>query len=31
MIAEIDADKSGSIGLTEFCTLFARVRGAEPG
>jgi len=30
MIAEVDADKSGSIGLTEFCTLFAKARGEEP-
>ena len=30
MIDEVDADQSGSIGLTEFCTLFAKARGEEP-
>ena len=30
MIADIDADNNGSIGLAEFCTLFAQAGGDEP-
>ena len=30
MIADIDADSNGSIGLAEFCTLFAQAGGDEP-
>ena len=31
MIADIDVDNNGSIGLTEFCTLFAQAGGRGAG